>query len=150
MARECLGNLLAVRHDDDIEWKSEKYLCLYATPLHKHNITQGQFLKWSLTGLNSVFFFLGWLLYQGYRTPSALLFAHSWRENSWIHTFSKGISTMWNANSFILDLNSSCHAQFLNIYIYIYIYIYITRITMLTLLILKINKSIVLNEMIWK
>ena len=26
-----------------------------------------------------------------------LLFTHSWRENNWIHTFSKGISALWNA-----------------------------------------------------
>ena len=30
----------------------------------------------------------------GRRTQSVLLFAHSWRENSWIHTFPKGISEM--------------------------------------------------------
>ena len=30
---------------------------------------------------------------------------HSWRENNWIHTFPKGISIRWNANSLIHDLN---------------------------------------------
>ena len=28
----------------------------------------------------------------------ALPFTHSWRKNSWIYTFLKGISTMWNVN----------------------------------------------------
>ena len=54
-------------------------------------MTQGQFFKRSLTGLNSDF-------------PSSRLvalprlknlpyyFTHSWRENNWIHTFPKGIS----------------------------------------------------------
>ena len=36
--------------------------------------------KLSITGLNSVFLLLDWLLYQGLRTQSALLFIHSKRE----------------------------------------------------------------------
>ena len=32
-------------------------VCIYPTPLQKLDITQGQFSKWSLTGLNSDFFF---------------------------------------------------------------------------------------------
>ena len=38
-----------------------------------------------------VFCLLDLLPYQGWRTQSALLFTHSWRENNWIHTFPKGI-----------------------------------------------------------
>ena len=34
------------------------------------------------------------------------IFVLSWRENSWIHAFPKNISSMWNANSLILNLNS--------------------------------------------
>ena len=44
---------------------------------------------------------------------SSLLFTHSWRENNWIHTFTKGISTMWNAISLVQDLNSSRRVHFL-------------------------------------
>ena len=40
-------------------------------------------------------------------------FTQSWRENSWIHTFPKGISAMWNANSIVQDLNSGHRIHFL-------------------------------------
>ena len=46
-----------------------------------------------------VLLLLNSLPHQGWRTQSVLLFTHSWRENIWIHTFPKGISTMWNAIS---------------------------------------------------
>ena len=47
-----------------------------------------------------------WLVVmQRLKTLSALLFTHSWRENSGIHTFPKGIKNMWNANSLDQDLN---------------------------------------------
>ena len=42
-----------------------------------------------------------------------LLFAHSWKENIWIRTFPKSISTMWNVNSLIGDLNSGHQVHFL-------------------------------------
>ena len=50
---------------------------------------------------------------QGWRTQSAILFTHSWRENNWIHTFPKGISAMWNAISLVQDLNSCRRVHFL-------------------------------------
>ena len=52
-----------------------------------------------------VFLLLDQLPHQGWRTQSALLFTHSWRENNWIHTFPKGISAMWNAISLVQYLN---------------------------------------------
>ena len=45
-------------------------------------------------------------------TQNTLLFTHGWRENM-IHTISKGISTMWNANSFVQELNSGKRVPFL-------------------------------------
>ena len=35
------------------------YVCMYiySIPLHEQDVTQGQFFKWSLTGLNSEYFF---------------------------------------------------------------------------------------------
>ena len=60
-----------------------------------------------------VFLFLDLLPHQGWRTQSVLLFTHSWRENHWIHTFPKGISSMWNAISLVQDLNSSRRIHFL-------------------------------------
>ena len=69
--------------------------------------------KRSLTSLNSEFLHLGYLPHQGWRTQSALLFTHSWRENIWIHTFPKGISFMWNAISLVQDLNSYRRVHFL-------------------------------------
>ena len=60
--------------------------------------------KLSLTGLKSEFSFseIGW-------NQSALLFSHSWRVNNWIHTFTKGISVVWNTRP---DLNSVRHIHF--------------------------------------
>ena len=46
---------------------------------------------------NRVFLLLNW---------SALLCTHSWRENSWIHTFPKGINAIWNANSLVQVLTT--------------------------------------------
>ena len=60
----------------------------------------------------------------------ALLFIHNSGENDWIHTFPKGISAMWNANSRNHDLNTvrrnaesiSNNDNHYTIYVYIYIY----------------------------
>ena len=60
-----------------------------------------------------VFLLLDELLHQGWRTQSALLFTHNWRENNWIHTFPKGISVMWNAIGLVQDLNSYHRVHFL-------------------------------------
>ena len=59
------------------------------------------------------FFLLDQLPYQDYRIQSALQFTYSWWENSWIHTFSKGIWTMGNVNSLVQGLNSGHHVHFL-------------------------------------
>ena len=40
-------------------------------------------------------------------------FNNSWREISWMHTFTKSICAMWNANSLIQDLNSGISVNFL-------------------------------------
>ena len=60
-----------------------------------------------------VFLFLDWLTYKSYRAHSTLLFTHRWRENSWIHTFLKDISAMWNTNSLFKNLNSGYNVCFL-------------------------------------
>ena len=78
------------------------------------DMTQSQFFKRSLTGFDfRVFLLLDKLPHQGWRTQSALLFTHSWRENIWIHTFPKDISAMWNAISLVQDLNSHRRIHFL-------------------------------------
>ena len=57
--------------------------------------------KRSLRGLNSEGFFF--ISLTGFiprlKCPAALLFIYSWRQNSWIHTFPKGISVMLNTNN---------------------------------------------------
>ena len=47
-----------------------------------------------------------------WRWPSLAKSTTSWRENSYIHTFSKVISAMWFSNSFVLDLNSGYWVYF--------------------------------------
>ena len=57
----------------------------------------GSIFKQNLTGLNSIFS----VSYTGYHTRVNglnLIFTYRWRENSWIHTFTKIISVMWNTN----------------------------------------------------
>ena len=44
---------------------------------------------------------------------TALLFTNSWREDSWMHTFPKGISTIENANSLLQGLNLGHCVHFL-------------------------------------
>ena len=48
------------------------------------------------------------------RDPNPLYyFTHSWRENSWIHTFPKVMSAMQNINSLVQSVNSDHHVHFL-------------------------------------
>ena len=73
-----------------------------------------QFFKWSLTGfLNSMFSFSSTSCHVQVWAQSAQLFTYSWRENSWIHTFLKGICIMWNANCLVQDLKSGHCVYFL-------------------------------------
>ena len=41
-----------------------------------------------------IFLLLDWLQYKDKRSQSTRLFTLSWKENSWIYTFPKGISDM--------------------------------------------------------
>ena len=69
--------------------------------------------KRSLTSLNlGGIFFHDWLPKSGWRTQSTLIFTNSWRENNWIHTFSKRISAIWNAVNHVLDSKSYCRVRF--------------------------------------
>ena len=76
--------------------------------LHKVNF-QAEFNRFQFR----VFLLQDKLPHQGWRTQSAQLFTHSWRENNWIHTFPKGINAMWNAISLVQNLNSWCRFHFL-------------------------------------
>ena len=95
--------------------KSKYILPLFTNPSARAGYDTRSILRRSLAGLNSVFFLLDELPHQGWRTQSALLFTHSWREDNWNHTFPKAISAIWNAISaiwiaisLVRDLNS-CH-----------------------------------------
>ena len=74
-------------------------LSIYPTSPKEQDTTQGHSFKQSLTGLNSEFFSLRLVAISRPKSLVCPLFTHNWGENSWIHTFPKGISTMWNANS---------------------------------------------------
>ena len=67
-------------------------------------------------GLNSEFFFSKTSCYTKMKEPISTLFIYSWRENSCFHIFPKDISTMWNANSLVEDLNSSSKVHLLQNY----------------------------------
>ena len=86
--------------------KETEYLYILLTPLDWQDVTQGQFqMKFSRFEFR-VFILLDQLPNEVWRGQSTLLFTHSWRENDYIHTISKVISAMWNANSLVQDLNS--------------------------------------------
>ena len=71
------------------------------TPPLGQDMTQGQFLEEFNRFEFRGFLLLDYLLHQGWKTQSVLLFTNSWRDNNWIHTFPKGISAMWNAISLV-------------------------------------------------
>ena len=77
-------------------------------------VTEIQFFKEGFCRFKfRVFVFLDWLPNQVWRTKSALVFMHSLWKNNWIYTFPKGISSMWNAVSTVLNLNSYRRVRFL-------------------------------------
>ena len=103
-------------------------MCL-PTPPNKQDATQSLISKRSLTGINSVFLLLDRSPYQGEKVQSTLLFIHGWRENSWIHAFSRGFNHMWNANNLVQDLNWGRRVHFLrqqhfHVYMYVCLYVY--------------------------
>ena len=59
------------------------------------------------------FLLLHRLPYQVQWDQSVLIFTQSWKKTSWIHTFSKDISVIWNAITLVLDLKSACQVQIL-------------------------------------
>ena len=73
------------------------------TPLLGQDMTQSQLLKELDKFEFSVFLLLDEYPHQGKRNQSTLRFTHSLRENTWIHTFPKGISAMWNTISLAQD-----------------------------------------------
>ena len=93
---------------------TDSYIHIYPTPPLEQDMTQGQFFKQSLTGLNTEFSFSYTSRLTKAEEPSlSFYFTYSWRENNWIHTFPKGISSMWNVISLVRDLNSCRRVHFL-------------------------------------
>ena len=95
-----------------LEFFAQSYIAIYRPPTAQAGCVTKPSIYRSLTCLNSEFSFSE----TGCHTDvyqSALLFIHSRRKNSWIHTFSKGISAMRNTNSLVLDLNLSRCVYFL-------------------------------------
>ena len=82
-------------------------VCVYPTPPHQHD-TWSVF-KRSLTDSNFEFSFSYTCCHTNVKEPSL----HSWKENSWNHTFPKVINTTWNLSSLIQDSNSRCPVHFL-------------------------------------
>ena len=123
----------------------QRLICHKTQPInhHEQDVTQGQFFKWTMAGLNSELSFS----YNSWLPQSALLFTNSWRKNRWIHAFPKSISVKWNQTVqhvhcswrrilrrglefHVCTINKSTHTKKVgkliswSSYIYIYIYIY--------------------------
>ena len=71
------------------------HFVLTQSPCYEQTATQRHFFRWSTAGLNSIL-------------KSPVCPSIDVEKNSWIHSFPKGISTMWNTNSLVQDLDS-CH-----------------------------------------
>ena len=77
-------------------------------------LTEGQFCKRILTGLNSEFTFSKISFLNKGKEPSLPYYLPiTGRENNWIHTFPKSITAMWKATIRVQDLNSYRHVHFL-------------------------------------
>ena len=106
--------LLPLQHPFSSLQISQRLIPIYPTPPLGQDMRQAQFFKAEFNWFEfRVCLLIDKLHHQGWRNRSLLLFTHSWRENNWIHTFPKGISTMWNAISLVQDLNSCRRVHFL-------------------------------------
>ena len=66
----------------------ETYLIIYTNPSARAGYDTRSIFKRSLTGLNSEFSFSATSCLTKAEEPSlSYYFAHSWRENNWIHTW---------------------------------------------------------------
>ena len=78
-----------------LKFKHCHQIDVFPTLLHEQDVTLSQCFKQNLRDFKfKVFILLDWFPYQGQRAQSALLFTHSWRENSWMHTFPRGVSAI--------------------------------------------------------
>ena len=76
-------------------------LCMdLATPLLQTGCYTMSVFKQSIISLNSSLPSPRLVAIPRLKSPVCHTINHSWRENSWIHTFPKGISAIWNVNSF--------------------------------------------------
>ena len=80
-----------------------------------YTYVQQTFLNNTSQVLNSEFFLLlDWLPYQSWRIQSALLFIHSWKgKKEGIIPFLR--ASIWNATSFIQDLNTHTYGNALSV-----------------------------------
>ena len=60
-------------------------VCIYSNSLHKNYVTQGQ-VKYNRFESSC---------HTNVKSQFVLLFTYTWRENSWIHTFPKGIIVLY-------------------------------------------------------
>ena len=83
---------------------------IYPTPPCKQYSTQGLFLEWNVTDLNSEVFFSSTSCHTKVKQPR-LPFITGERIVG-CKTFPKGVSTMQNENSFVLNLKSNVRFHF--------------------------------------
>ena len=110
-----LTSLLTLRYaSTNVSSYEHNYITIYIY-IYQHLRTNRMWnkvnFKWSFTDLNSKFSFSETGCHTKIKEPN--YFTHSWRENSGIHIFPLGISTMWNANSLVQGLNLGHCVHFL-------------------------------------
>ena len=104
-------------------------MCIFPNPSKGAWCDARSIFKWSLTYLNSDFSSPRPVAILKLKNNATLLFIQIRRENSWIHTFPKGICALWNANSLVQVLKSvptteTITSRTLPTYTPIYMYIY--------------------------
>ena len=121
-----------------------KYLCIFMCicvpmPPHEQDVTQDQFVTVFKRCEFRVFLLLDQTWYQGKIAQSSQQVTHSWRKNSWMHTFPMMFRPFEMQNAafrYWIRITvpicsddshyiTSASPPSLSLYIYIYIYIYI-------------------------
>ena len=89
-----LSNLFSHPNNHCWSWDNILLVCIYPTPPHGKDTPRGHFWVEFNWFEFRVFYFLGRLSQQSKRIQFALLLTHRWKENNWIHTLHKEISTI--------------------------------------------------------
>ena len=134
----CLELFYALMYAIYVRWIFI-FTCIYPSLTYKQDLTQGQFLSEVNRFEFRDFLLFDWLTNQGWRARLALQFIYSWRENNWIHTFPKDISSLQNVSPRIwsrVTVSISCDGKHYTTKTSKYLYLYGFKYSYLILIII--------------